>query len=316
MRGSRLVALAAATALLGACGSGDDLKSRWLVLPEPPATLTNAGLGSPEIQDIDLLNLDFVIRGIQFLESFDKDVFPERSFAAAITPEGGYRIEFREGSATVELGEEAVTEGVANVDLSFTADDVYYSDANADGVQDAMIVLDQTVSYYSSEEDRGSDPVREVTGTGLLILGYEDGGIRTAFYVNPGPITDVSAIDAGFSVTSSDGRLSDTIEIGMPDGVPVRVDEFGGALQCTQSIDEIREAMKQDPIEVESLNPYPGVGETPGYEEFALFELPPDEHETNTLLVSGYQQVVFLLDGGDVNLWTDWRCGWVPQSEL
>lgn len=307
MRGSKAVALLAALALAG-CGSADDLRARWLVLPSPPHTLTNTGPGSPEVTEIDLLNTSFALSDIEFMEPFDRGVFPERTFAAGLTPDGGYQLDFENGSAALELGSEAVRDGTATLEISFGPEDIYYSDMNDDGFQDAMIVFDQTVTHTDSS-------LEDSSGMGVLLISY-DGGVGSTYYFNPGPVTSISAIDGGFSMTARKDGLSDTIEVGMPEGVPVRIDSEGGSVQCVDDIDEIRLAQEQEPFERDSIHPYPGVGEVAGYEEFALFEVPIDPLETNSLISSGYAQVVFLADGGDINRWTDYRCGWVALDDL
>lgn len=294
---------------LAACGSADDLKARWLELPTVPETLTHEGPGTPEIQDLDFGNMSLAVNDITFLDPFDRGVFPERTFATGLTPDGGYMLDFDSGEATLELGPEAVREGTATVSLSFDDSAIYYSDANLDGYQDAMIVLDQSVTYEDSDNE-------DSVGTGILLITYagESGG--DLYYFNPGYITSVSAIDSGFSMTRVVDEQADTIQLGMPDGVPVRIDQHGGSVTCTSDMDEIDLALEQEPFEVETLAPYPGVGEVAGYEEYALFEVPIDPLATNNLLTSGYVQVIFLLDGGDIHRWTDYRCGWVAADQL
>lgn len=312
MRGSRILALIALPVLLAACGSGDDLKSRWLELPQPPEILTHDGIGTSEIRDLDLLNWTFELDNMQVLDTFDTGVFPERSYANPKTPDGGYLIDFENGSAVLELGEEASRSGVATISLRFGSDDVYYADANGDGYKDAMIVLDQTVAYYADDEAReeGREAAKEQM-TSLLLLTYSEESVGDVFYVNIGSLTHISAIDNGFSVTTEEiDGLQDTIEIGWPEGIPVRVDDHGGAITCTRSMDEIEAATEKIPKKLDHLNAFPGRSEILGYDEYALFPLPADSEKTNNLLYSGYERKIFLLDGGDITRWTDYRCGW------
>lgn len=318
MRGSRLAAFVASVALLAGCGSGDDLKSRWLVLPEPPDTLSRDGFGTPEITELDLANWTYELNAIDVLDAFDAGVFPERSYAHPATPTGGYVLDFEDGSAVVELGEEATHKGVATLSLQFDGGGIYYSDANGDGFRDAMIVLDQTVTYYADEGAReaGTETEQRHT-TSLLLLTYSEESIGDVFYVNTGPLTHISAIDTGFSVTTEEvDGFRDTIELGWPEGMPVRVDEHGGALTCSRSIDEIEAALEEIPIEMDYLNAFPDRSEILGYDEYALFPLPVNSAETNILLYSGHERMVFLLDGGDITRWTDYRCGWIARSGL
>lgn len=318
MRGSRRAVIAAGVLLLAGCGSGEDLKSRWLVLPKPPDTTTHDGIGTSQIRDLDLSNWTYELNSITALDAFDEGIVPERSYANPDTPIGGYEIDFADGLAEVELGPDATKSGVATIRLSFDEGDVYYSDANGDGDKDAMIVLDQTVLSYESDKARAAGVVREERSTtSLLLLTYSEESIGDVFYVNTGPITDVSALDAGFTVTTEEvGGYTDTIEVGWPQGIPVRVDDHGGALRCTDSLDDIQAALEQTPLELEVLNAYPDVGEIPGYNEHAVFPLPVDPTVTNSLLYAGYERVVFLLDGGDISRWTDYRCGWAARSDL
>lgn len=302
MRGSsptRVAAAFAAAALLAGCGSADDLKSRWLVLPQPPETITRFGPGTAEIADLRLADEQF---SVQLLDAFDEGAFPEG--------DGGFPLAFDDGRATVELTEGEVP---VTVRLSFAEDDVYYSDANGDSFQDALIVLDQIVLYDSAD---GAD--REATderrSTGILALTFSEGSIGDAYYLNVGPVDAVSAIEGGFTMTTGrvDG-LRDTIEIGWPEGVPVRIDDHGGAIQCSRSIAEIEKAFEERPTELDMLTAAPGRSEITGYDEQAAFPLPADPDMTRA---KGFDRMVFLLDGGDVTRWTDYRCGWTASSDL
>ena len=309
MRGSRAAALVAGAALLASCGSADDLKARWLVLPEPPATAVRDGLGTGEITEIDLSTRSYRLADITVLDAFDSGITPERSY-----PPADYAFEFVGGEAQLDLGEDATRKGVATITLTFGPADVFYSDANGDGYQDAMIVLDQTVSYYSDDgaRDRGA-PSDETSTQSLLLLTYAEESIGDIFYVNTGPLASASARDTGFSVTTEPiGGLTDTIDLGWPEGIPVRIDEFGGAITCTHDVSEID--FDAVPTKANVLTAAPDASEIAGYDEYALFPLPADPQTTNMSIYAGYERKVFLLDGGDMTRWTDYRCGWTATS--
>ena len=290
MRGSRLL-IAAGVLALSACGAGEDLKARWLVLPDPPQEVTTVGPGTAEITglDIDNMSLDVTV-----LEAPVEDV--TEGFDQALT--------FREGKAELEF----VT-GSGTVPITVEIEDRYFSDANGDGFQDAMIVLDQHVTGADTTPTTSDEP-----STAVMFLTYSEENIGQSFYVPTGPLEHVSAIEGGFSMTTTSDGFSDTIEVGMPEGVPVRIDEHGGALHCATSIEEIDAALTQRPVKLDAVNAFPGLSEIAGYDEFALFPLP--DRTANPEIYGEYERMVFLLDGGDVTRWTDYRCAWVASSEL
>lgn len=281
-----------AAALLGGCGAADDLKDRWLVLPSPPETLTREGPGTPEIAGLDLLNWEF--ETITPLSPFGDDDYPTR-----------LDLHFTDGRAEITLGGEGTRRGAAT--LSFDEDDIYYSDANGDSFQDAIIILDQEISY--GVEDDGGEHTH-----GILALTYSEESVGDVFYLNLGPVDHISAIEGGFSLTTVEvDGYRDTIEMGWPSGVPVRIDEHGGAVQCVDSMEQIEKALEAEPIDLESLAAHPGRDEIAGYDEQALFPLPVDP---GALHHSEYERMIFLLEGGDIHRWTDYRCGWAAISDL
>ncbi|WP_182355173.1 hypothetical protein [Flaviflexus huanghaiensis] len=296
------MAIALGASLLAGCGSAEDLKSRWLVLPQPPEAVTRFGPGTSEIADLDLVGGTF---SVQLLDAFDPGVFPHHG--NSVLP-----MSFDSGRTVIDVD---ASDGPVSIRLSFTEDDIYYSDANGDTYQDALIVLDQTsLSYASEQSGIDGESAEERRGTGLLALTYSEGSATQAFYLNVGPLESVSAIDGGFSLTTGrvDG-LTDTIEMGWPEGVPVRIDDHGGAIQCSRSIAEIEEAYNARPVGLKTLAAVPEKSEIAGYEEQAAFPLPGDAAVTRNY--PGFDRMIFLLDGGDMTRWTDYRCGWTPVSD-
>lgn len=277
---TRACSAIAALCLLAGCSSADDLKSRWVELPTPPAQ-QSAQLPGPE------------------LEQLCATPTPEASFLAPI--DGGLpapRHLSLDGTAmSIETPE-------GEVELSLSCDAAVHADVDADGVSDTLVIANQDLDGQASQ-------------AALLITP------EAAFYLGSGEeITGVSALDEAVSYTLTRGGYSDTVELGIRRGVPVRVDQYGGLPACVFDEGEIDAALQGRPLK-EIPEVYPGQGpdlvtnedgeeeetqQIPAYDKQPVFALPGER--------DGYVRAMFLLDGGDIHRWTDYRCGWIRADKV
>lgn len=306
----RRALLAAGAALtLAGCGSAADLKSRWVDLPSPVASPSYRGVGLADILEEDAASMTVRFADVTFLQGFDPEVFPERSYASVDTPEGGYVAEFSGGRAVVDIGPEATADGVARLELNMSGESILYADADADGYLDRLVVVDQQVSFYRSAEEREAGMMYATRpSTGFLLSLY--GGETFYLMSTPEQVSDLSVIDGGFSYTVTTGDVLDTHEIGAPHGYPQRIDQYGGAISCSTDIGEIEAALDGEPHTAKELSAYPGAPSFEGFDEHTYFEMPAGDEDANPMVFNGYTRVVFLLEGGDMGRWTDYRCGW------
>lgn len=281
-------------------------------MPSPPAQIEHIGPGLQDIREIDILNHSFDFTYLTFLSSMAPDVYPERALASVDTPAGGYVFDFHNGSAVLDIGDQAGKWPASRITWTVTEDNLFYSDITGDGFLDLLMVVDQQIDRYESEADRDhGHPVESTQSRGIVVTPYAHGGLgQTMFIAAYDDVTDVSAIENGFSYTVTAGGYSDTVEFGMPNGYPERIDEYGGAVLCTTDIEQIRQILETEPRTTKAMAAYPEGEPTDWFEEWTYFDFPAAESEANPQVFSGTQRTLYLLDGGDMNRWTDYRCGW------
>lgn len=279
----RLATLTAAALVLAGCGSADDLKARWLVLPEAATAEIHDGPGLNQIQSLDLKNLVVNMGEVAAYVPLAEDLYSESG--EVFDPVRGYVMEFDGGTASADLP------GGHSLEWSFDEADMYFSDANGDGSQDVLLTLNQTIVT----DGDSAQSVAILTGL------YGNAEVTNLALVDVQPqVTSVSAIEGGWSYTTE----IETVQLGYPADKPVIIDEFGGAMGCPRNMSVIEAAMEGEPKKAESLLNAEGGDAIAGFEEDGTYFLTEGRFETTEPMA------LFLLDGGDHTRASDWRCGW------
>ncbi|MDO5722814.1 MAG: hypothetical protein Q4P33_00215 [Flaviflexus sp.] len=280
---TRACSALAALCLLAGCSlsSADDLKSRWVELPSPPASpVARTGPKGPDITTVC------------------SSPTPDATFLAPI---GGELPANRHLS--LDGTDMSIESPEGTRQLSLTCDRAVYADVDADGRSDILLIVNQELDGAASQ-------------AALLLTPDE------AFYLDDGEkITDISAMDEAVSYTITREGYADTVELALRRGVPVRIDQHGGLPSCVRNSEDITEALEGRPLK-ETPEVFPGEGpiitdkdgeeeespQIPAYDQQPVFALAGQR--------DGYVRAMFLLDGGDIHRWTDYRCGWIRADKV
>gem|GEM_PF-4153573 len=317
------------------------------MLPEAPDEIVLDGEGDTDIQgDADVSNASFPLQSVTFMEELDPDFLPYepylRGFDLTAAPRDElpeYEVSFEDGEATMEF--ESDLSPRAHVDPEnfgptgewrMSIKKIIYSDATDDGYQDPLIVVDEEIEFFTTmagstqAENRGT-----VRATAVIAVPWDTrrSGLGDPFYVTRvadggGSLDGFSAIEGGWTMNFH-GRqnIVEVIEFGMPNGVPVRIDDFGGAVRCTDDINALRKAFTLEPSQLDPeksrfVYDYPSGDSQPieHYDRQTFMPLVGDSIHQRAPRGADRVLVAFLLDGGDINRWTDYRCGWVAPHEV
>lgn len=188
--------------------------------------------------------------------------------------------------------------------LRVECEDAAFADLDGDGTAEALLAL---------LEHRDGDRL----ASALLVTAD-----RSYYLGAAEQITDLSAAEGELTYTMHNEGYADTVRLGLRKGRPVRVDQHGGLPFCLTTSTEVDAALAGYPLK-ETPEVFPGEGpeirtdedgeeeeiqQIPAYDEQPVFALPGE--------ADGYVRAMFLLDGGDIHRWTDYRCGWIRADRV